>query len=539
MFEVNQKPGRNAASGNGSLDFSQQEDLGQALYGTTDARRAANLAEKDSEPENAEMAVTKKKDAAEPAEEGAIKDKIEVKDSKEAAKRISVDADALAPESKPNAESVEKDGKTDKTILVEKSAKAVSAAGTKQTVNSVLLEKKKSIESVKHSVLAGDKAPRKSREDVAKPVASSKALHSSEAPKSQLIANSPAAPKVAMTEAVYPDGQIAETAKNKKVKAKAGSVAMAASRAENTASAVKKPTGQEKIKDLKVADKELLMDENGRIGSSDAADANMQLKSAFKTTENGKAQPVAFERRGLTWSGKEAAAKESKKGSAAARFAAAAPGSGVSAKAAIGEKVGMEAAEAFVNRSQLASMNSAKSFEVQITRDVQSTSAADAVKAVRQAFDQISEAQPSKMRFSLNMANGERIEIQVVQREGGLQVRLAAHSAELRDALTRSWDSLTQNARAKGIRLFAPVIEAPANTFNLDRGNQAQQQQSGFERQNQNSDPRQDRQQDTPNQARDREKFREAFRENLSEHARLQQNAFGNDAQPTNSTFKK
>ena len=170
-----------------------------------------------------------------------------------------------------------------------------------------------------------------------------------------------------------------------------------------------------------------------------------------------------------------------------------------------------------------------KPFEVQITRQVNSSQPADAVKAVQQAMDRIAEAQPSKMRFSLNMNNGERIDIQVVQRDGALQVRLAAQSNELRDALTRSWDSLTQNAQTKGIRLVAPVIETiQANTQNFDRGTANQQQSSQQDRQGAHQDNRGDRQ-DAQSQARDREAFRESFRENLRENAQRRQSAFADD----------
>ena len=310
---------------------------------------------------------------------------------------------------------------------------------------------------------------------------------------------------------------------------------------EKTAKAAALASASNKKEELKSVDREKFAKDKGDSGSSDAKEGGMHLKSALKTTETAKSQPAAFERPAMDWNGKDVNAKAKKKGGASAKVVTAEMGTAATSKAPKVETANTMMPEFTVDRNVLTSMNSSKSFEVQITRDVQSNSAADAVKAVRQAFNQIAEAQPSKMRFSLNMANGERIDIQVVQREGGLQVRLAAQSAELRDALTRSWDSLTQNAQAKGIRLVAPVIEAPANSFNLERGNQQQQQQqqSATDRQNQNSDSRNERQQQSSNDARERENFREAYRENLRENARRRQESLNDGIALSNTTPRR
>lgn len=285
--------------------------------------------------------------------------------------------------------------------------------------------------------------------------------------------------------------------------------------------------GKVKGKKINVVDKEQLAKQANSSGPANAKQSSMQLNEAFEGTEFSEALPKALERPVVqTKNAADGLPLEGKRKKAAA-----------SASKVSGEEVGslLKSANNANRRidpiqdrtfSPMSEMGS-RTFEVQVTKDVQSSRPADAVRAVQQAFNQIGEAQPSKMRFSLNMSNGERIDIQVVQRDGGLQVRMAAQSPELREALTRSWDTLTQSAQNKGIRLVPPVIDAlpQAQNTQFDRGNTQQQSQTPSDRQAGNQDPRGGRQ-ESQSDARDRESFREAFRENLREHAQRQQPSF-------------
>lgn len=302
---------------------------------------------------------------------------------------------------------------------------------------------------------------------------------------------------------------------------------------ENTASLGSEKSASrssDSIKDKKLGnfydvDKQKVKNVEEVNGTDKANQVDMRLARAYEPKENSDITPKAFERPGMQVNAKDveisprksAASTRSKHTTNAAKSA---EGSEISRIAAnVSRNVETAPSDSFKQLDEVLS----RPFDVQVSREVGSNRPADAVKAVQQAFSQIAEAQPSKMRFTLNMANGERVEIQVVQRDGGLHVRLAAQSSELREALTRSWDSLTQSAHNKGIKLVPPVIDTlPPNTpQQFDKGNNPQQQSAG-DRPTTQQESRGDRQ-ETPDQTRERESFREAFRENLREHAQRRQ----------------
>lgn len=143
----------------------------------------------------------------------------------------------------------------------------------------------------------------------------------------------------------------------------------------------------------------------------------------------------------------------------------------------------------------------------------------EAVKAVQTALQTIQETSSSRMRFSIQVPGGERVDIQMIQRDGGLQVRLATASAELRDTLARNWDSLQNAANNRGVRLMAPVVESlqqPAQQQAFQDRNSGQSSQSQNQ-QNAGDSNQQQRQPDHPEDRR-RGQFGRPQPQNEQEH---------------------